>query len=136
MVDDEPAIRELISQAFIGTGRTVDSARDAYEALEKLKIAEYQLILLDIKMAGFSGIELYRSFKEMFPQAATRVVFMTGDVMGEATKEFFERNKVPCVTKPFDVLELRRSLLARLDSEKKPEEVIDRHQGTVTGSGT
>ena len=116
VVDDEPTIRELITQVFTGTGCTVDSAHDAHEALEKVKTAEYHLILLDIRMVGLSGIELYRALEKLSPLAAGRVIFMTGDVMGQGTKEFFEENRVPYVTKPFDVWKLKQSLLARLGS--------------------
>jgi len=122
VVDDEPAIRELITQVFMETGCTVDSAHDAYEALEKVKTAEYHLILVDIKMAGLSGIELYRSLEELSPPAASKVIFMTGDVMGRGTKEFFEKNRVPYVTKPFDVWKLKQNLLAWLSSGKEPGE--------------
>jgi two-component system NtrC family sensor kinase len=63
--------------------------------------------MLDIKMPGMSGIELYRHFQKISPSLAERVVFITGDVMGPSTMAFLSKTKVPYIIKPFDAKQLK-----------------------------
>ena len=78
--------------------------------MEKIKSERYNLILLDIKLPGISGIELYEKLRKVAKSLAKRVVFITGDVMGTNTKEFLSRTKAPYITKPFDAEQLKRDI--------------------------
>ena len=86
---------------------TVDNAQDA---LGKIETERYSLILLDIKMPGMSGIELYNHLKKTAQSLAGRVVFITGDVMGAETTAFLSRIKAPRIDKPFDAEYLRNEI--------------------------
>ncbi len=59
MIEDEPAILRFLSQILTGEGHKVEAVTNADDALGRLESEEYELILLDIKMPGMSGIELY-----------------------------------------------------------------------------
>jgi len=85
----------------------VDNAGDA---LERVKGGRYSLILLDIKMPGISGIELYDSIRKIAQSLARRVVFITGDVVGARTTAFLSETKAPYITKPFDAERLKRDI--------------------------
>ncbi|MFC1671851.1 response regulator [Planctomycetota bacterium] len=57
-VDDEVAILELLENILGEEGYDVDSARNAEEAIAKLRIEHYDLVLTDFKMPGKSGIDV------------------------------------------------------------------------------
>src|SRR4030043_306806 len=107
VVDDEEVIRKFVSQMLIDEGHEVEAVDSAEGALGEIKSKEYQVIMLDIKMPGMSGIELYRHFQKESPSLADRVVFITGDVMGPSTMAFLSKTKVPYIIKPFDAKQLK-----------------------------
>ncbi len=102
VVDDEPVVREFVSKVLTEEGHQVETVDNAEDALEMVKIKTYRIILLDIKMPGMSGIELYKRFQKIAPSLARKVVFVTGDVMGARTMAFLSKAKSPYITKPFD----------------------------------
>jgi len=110
VVDDEPVIRQLISKVLGEQGHTVETVDNAAAALKMVKSKRYRLILLDIKMPGMSGVELYKQFQKIAPSLTKRVVFITGDVMGKRTISFLNKTKVPYMMKPFDAKELRAEI--------------------------
>jgi len=61
-------------------------------------------------LPGMSGIELYKNMQKIARSLASRVVFVTGDVMAPDTSDFLSRTKAPHITKPFDVKELKRTV--------------------------
>jgi PAS domain S-box-containing protein len=107
VVDDEPVIRQLISKVLGEQGHTVETIDNAASALKMVKSKRYRLILLDIKMPGMSGVELYKQFQKIAPSLTKRVVFITGDVMGKRTIAFLDKTKTPYIMKPFDARELK-----------------------------
>lgn len=110
VVDDEPVIREFMSQVLTKEGHEVDAVGSAEDALEMIKGKRYRLIVLDIKMPGISGIELYKQLQEIASSLAQRVVFVTGDVIGTRTTAFLAKTKAPYITKPFDATRFKAEI--------------------------
>jgi PAS domain S-box-containing protein len=110
VVDDEPVIRQFISQVLGEQGHAVETVDNAASALKMVKSKRYRLILLDIKMPGMSGVELYKKFQKIAPSLTKRVVFITGDVMGKRTLAFLDKTKTPYMMKPFDARELKTQI--------------------------
>jgi PAS domain S-box-containing protein len=110
VVDDELMIRQFVSQVLSEEGHDVEVVDKAEDALEKIKNKRYRLILLDIKMPGMSGIELYKQLQKMAPSLVKRVVFITGDILGTQTIDFLARTKVPCIMKPFEAEQLKTKI--------------------------
>ncbi|TET41050.1 MAG: PAS domain S-box protein, partial [Dehalococcoidia bacterium] len=65
VVDDEPATLELLSQILTAEGHEVQTTEKATDALKRIKSERYSLILLDIKLPGMSGVELYQSIEKI-----------------------------------------------------------------------
>ncbi len=101
VVDDEPIIQQFLSETLTEKGHEVECVGSTSDALEKIKTTRYSLILLDIKMPGMSGIQLYEHLQRTAQSLAKKVVFITGDVMGEDTWRFFRKTKAPYLMKPF-----------------------------------
>jgi CheY-like chemotaxis protein len=76
VVDDEEALRVVLSAELEGEGYQVTSAADGQEAINILTTKEFDLILLDIKMPNVDGFEVLKFVKERWPQ--TKVVMLTG----------------------------------------------------------
>jgi len=110
VVDDEIVVRQFVSQLLLEEGHEVKAVDSAEGALEEVKSKEYQVIMLDIKMPGMNGIELYKHFQQVSPSFAERVVFITGYVMGAGTMAFLSRTKAPYIIKPFDAKQLRTEI--------------------------
>ena len=114
VVDDEPAILQLLERVLTGEGYEVETVDSADGALAKIKSEQYNLILLDIKLPGMSGIELYKRIQGMAGSLASMVIFITGDVIGAGTRDFLSRTRAPYITKPLDIEQLKREINGKL----------------------
>ena len=103
VVDDEEVVRQYLDKVLTKMGHSVELVSDGEEALKRVKATRYSLILTDIKMPGMDGKEFYRRVGEIAASITKRVVFITGDVMGEDTRDFMLKTGAIYVTKPFDV---------------------------------
>jgi CheY-like chemotaxis protein len=61
-------------------------------------------------MPGLSGSQLYTRLLTDDPDAAERLMFMTGDVMGDNFQEFLKDSRKQCLTKPFSLTQLRTTV--------------------------
>lgn len=70
VADDHPFFRSGIRQMLAEQEilKTVDEASSGKEVLEKLKNQQYDVVIMDIKMPGMSGIEATREIKKNYPQ--------------------------------------------------------------------
>ncbi len=67
LVDDEESIHLLYQEELEEEGYKVHSAFSGEEALEKMKVLNADLVILDINMPGMSGLEALRKIKEINP---------------------------------------------------------------------
>lgn len=65
VVDDEENIRFLFKEELEEEGYEVDLASSGLEALSKIKDSPYDLVVLDIKMPGMSGIQTLNEIKNI-----------------------------------------------------------------------
>lgn len=78
VVEDDLFLRELYADILTAEGYKVESAQDGEEALQKIKIGGYDLILLDIIMPKMDGLEVMRQVQNSPPQNPNKcVVFLT-----------------------------------------------------------
>ena len=115
IVDDEDAVRKYLNRFLNAEGYTVECTNNAYDAFNMIKNNRYGLILLDIKMPGINGIEMYHRLQETSRSLASKVIFITGDVMAPDIKQFISSEKVSCIAKPFDNEQLRNEINNILD---------------------
>jgi CheY-like chemotaxis protein len=83
LVDDENVVREACSELLQRNGFSVDTAINGEDALGKLKLKAYDLIILDINMPRIDGIDFYKRVKHEYPMLKERILFITGDLSGE-----------------------------------------------------
>ena len=119
VVDDDHNLRELLVDTLIGTGYETDAAVDGFEALEKLRLRSYDLMISDIRMPGMDGIRLLQKVRAYFPHMP--VLFITGfatpEIIGRASPDGF-------LAKPFRISAMEQlieeALAGRHDECKKP----------------
>ena len=110
VVYDKPSIRRVLARSLTQEGHIVETAGDADAALEKLKQERFGAVLLDIRMSDLNGKGLYECLGEIALSLQKRVVFITSDTLDSETQDFLDKTKAPCICKPFDIQELRKSV--------------------------
>ena len=108
VVDDEPGVLGLLEEVLSADLHEVVPARDGEEAMKELDRRKFDLILTDIRMPRMGGIRLYEKLREIDPDQAGRVVFITGDLLNPETRAFVEGSGNPFLVKPFDVNKIRQ----------------------------
>jgi len=110
VMDDEVGILNFLKRLLTEQGYEVETVDRARAALIKLRRERYDLILLDIKLPGMSGIDLYHHIEAMAPTMARRVMFITGDVIETKTRDFLEKVKACHIAKPINIEQLRKNI--------------------------
>ena len=101
VVEDEPAICRVCSRTLTSEGFEVDIAVNGSLADDMLESGKnYDLILIDIRTPVMNGRQLYESIVKKHPELVSRVIFTTGDVIGD-NKSFLEESGRLYLPKPF-----------------------------------
>jgi DNA-binding response OmpR family regulator len=101
VVDDEPAIRALVAKIIQRAGHDVDTARDGAEAIEKLAVTRYAVIVLDLMMPNVDGYGLIRHVKDSGASRPAIIVISAGD---SASLRQLDPSMVHSILrKPFDI---------------------------------
>ena len=108
VVDDEAEIREALTQILTEARHRVVTASSGREALERLASERYDVILTDIRMPDLDGRALYQQIEERWPERAERVIFVTGDTLTSALRDFAAASGRPVIEKPFLPVDVRR----------------------------
>jgi PAS domain S-box-containing protein len=108
VVDDEPMVCRSVSRILSGAHEVVISS-GAREALGRLGAGEhFDLILCDLMMPEMTGMDLYERLRSDWPDAATRIAFLTGGAFTSVARTFLEKVSRPCIEKPFEPQALRK----------------------------
>ena len=140
VVDDEPNIIEVLEIVLQDEGMEVLKSGSGREALALLQENEVDLVISDIRMPDFSGVELLREAKQISPD--TVFIMITAFASTETAIEALQHGAYDYITKPFKMEELRSHRPSRAAKETKPEagtpdcsHVKWRHAGTETVPG-
>jgi DNA-binding LytR/AlgR family response regulator len=100
IVDDEPLARSALQQVLCGRDdiETLESAKDAVQALDMLQKEKYDVLLLDIRMPELSGIDLANRLNKR-NQPIPSIIFVTAH--DQHAVAAFQNHAVDYVLKPF-----------------------------------
>ncbi len=115
VVDDEDALRTVLSSELESEGYVVATAGDGDEAISVLQGKLFDLVLLDIKMPRVDGFEVLRFIKERYP--ATKVIMLTGFADLKNAIESKKLGAEDFVSKPYDLVDLLTTIERVLTSE-------------------
>ncbi len=113
-VDDEDMLLDMIKEDLTSHSYEVTTAPNGETALRTLREKKFDLIVCDIKMPGLNGRQVYERLREESPETCRRMIFVTGDVVGEQLRDFLATEKRPCLAKPFSLGDLRKAIKSAL----------------------
>jgi len=126
VVDDEPAVQSALLRALTLEHYQVAQAADGHEALERLGMAPYEAVILDISMPHVDGLEVCRRLREGGDR--TPVLMLTARETIDDRVAGLDAGADDYLVKPFALRELLariRALLRRaLDEDGQGEDVL------------
>lgn len=112
IVDDDQQMVEMVTVWLTSEHYTVESCFDGEEGLHRLKLLDYDAVILDITMPGLDGVEVCRRFRQT--GGNTPIIMLTGRTRISEKEEGFDSGADDYLTKPFDMRELCARLRALL----------------------
>jgi len=103
-VDDEDLVRRVVQQTLERSYEVV-AAANGQQALEHARTRRFDLVILDIKMPGMSGLDLADRLRELHPDLPIAFLssFLDGEIRGRA------KQRTPyIISKPYDLTDLNR----------------------------
>jgi CheY-like chemotaxis protein len=113
VVDDEQAIRFLLVEVLTRDDHQVTTATDGDVAVEKLRLANFDLVITDLHMHDVDGIGVLRAAKKKQPN--TEVLILTGRGTVSSAVEAMRLGAFEYLTKPIDLEELRLKVRQALE---------------------
>src|ERR1700757_786097 len=112
IIDDDRDLAESLADLLEGKGHSVELAFDGKQAIERFRAEDFDLVFMDVKMPGMSGVETFFEFRKMKPDAS--VVMMTGYSVEQLLQEAVDNGAMGVLHKPFSIDEV----VAVLDTVK------------------
>jgi DNA-binding NtrC family response regulator len=105
VVDDEENLLVLLDRILSKEGYSVQTASNAYQALDLIDRSAFDLAILDIKMFPIDGVALLSEIKKRSP--ATQVVMITAYPTADTRNQCLRGGASTYLTKPLDIQELK-----------------------------
>jgi two-component system NtrC family sensor kinase len=111
VIDDERAVRELISDALKIEGHDVYTADNGKEGLALIGQTRFDLVFCDLRMPEMDGQALYEEVQRDYPQVLKRIVFVTAQAHSSDYAPFLRTTGIPVIEKPFTLSQLRQMVV-------------------------
>ncbi len=122
VVDDDPSMRYSLNRMLEGQGLGVSLAKNGIEALERFAQDAPDLVVMDIKMPGQSGLEVLKEIKEKDPKAL--VILMTAFGTTETAIEAMKFGAFDYILKPFDIPQMRGLVERALEVSRMMKKMV------------
>ena len=106
VVDDDKQLASALQWILVDENYLVDVAYDGEEAVLKVKVHEYDVVICDLMMPRLRGDEFYLKAKELRPDLADRFIFITGFAAETDIHDFLAQTGIKHLAKPFKIDEL------------------------------
>ena len=108
VVDDEPALREVVTEYLAADGHHVETATNGREGLEKFLAGRFDVVVTDQGMPEMSGDQLAAAIKRVAPNTSVILLTGFGDIMKAAGDQPVDVDTI--LTKPVTVSAMRQAL--------------------------
>lgn len=118
VIDDDPDIREGISEILRNSGYEVDAVETATEAIKKSEENAYHIAFIDIVLPDMNGIEVLKKLKDRIPK--TRKVIITGYATLENAVEALNLGANAYLIKPVkpeDIIKITEKMMKDIEEE-------------------
>lgn len=102
VVDDETTVQQFVKSALNPSNYDIETTGDPYDALQKIAGNNYDLVIIDIRMPGMNGQELFDKIVNDKPYMSKNVLFTTGDSANIEVKAFLQKYNLRSIGKPFN----------------------------------
>ena len=116
VADDEESIRELLARTLALAEYDVETVGDARAALDRLRLADYDLLIADLRMPGMDGLLLIREARRLHP--ALPVIIITGYSTEASAIEAVNLGVVGYLVKPFRVPQVLSAVARALGDQQ------------------
>ena len=116
VVDDEEKVRNTLKRVLVEVGYDVAVAADGEGALYEISQHGADVVLLDIKMPGISGMDLLGTLAAKSPE--TGIIMMTGIHDVDTATEAMKKGADDYVTKPFDIDDMLLRMESAMDKRR------------------
>lgn len=108
IVDDDKVVCDYILKILknINPDWTVLLAKNGAEALEKIKSHHYQLVILDLQLPDYHGLDICREIRKRYPNEQTRILVLSGFLTPQTEKAVFSAGADGYLSKMFTLTEL------------------------------
>jgi CheY-like chemotaxis protein len=110
VIDDEPSIVRALAGLLRRDGYVVCTASNGRQALAQLQARPYDVIVCDLGMPELDGPTFYALLTRQYPALRQRIIFLTGDTGGEASRTFLTQCGRPWLRKPSPITMIRRTI--------------------------
>jgi two-component system NtrC family sensor kinase len=110
VIDDERAVRDLISDALSSEGHEVLTAENGKQGLDLIARYRFDLVFCDLRMPEMDGQALYEEVQRDHPQVLKRIVFVTAQANSPDYGPFLRESRIPVIEKPFTLSQLRQAV--------------------------
>ena len=102
VVEDDPAIRRLVKMVLTREGYPVEVAADGVEAVLKLGVTDYDVIILDLMMPNLDGFSFVETLAANDPARLTKIIVTSAASPG-VIKARMKGQPFDVLPKPFDI---------------------------------
>ncbi|MFZ5452886.1 MAG: sigma-54-dependent transcriptional regulator [Thermodesulfobacteriota bacterium] len=114
VVDDDPQLRQSFEKLLTAEGHRVRTAATGEAALEMVRAAAPDLVIMDVRLPGMSGLETFRAMHETEPKLP--VIIMTAYGTTETAIEATKLGAFEYVLKPFEIPDILALIAQALDA--------------------
>lgn len=132
IIEDESVVRNNIAELFESSGYCVIPASGGFEALELLKTDIPDIIVSDINMPGMNGYELINHIRGNEITSAIPFIFLTAKTEMSDLRKGMNHGADDYIIKPFDAVDLLKSVELRLEKQEKAENDINKLRDSIT----
>ena len=122
LVDDEERFLSTTKKLLEKKGYDVVTALSGAEALEKIRVQNIHVVILDVKMPGMDGNATLKEIKRQFP--LIEVIMLTGHATMESAIDGLKSGAIDYLTKPADINEIIQKAEQAFEKRKDLEEKI------------
>ncbi len=115
IVDDEQVVCDVLTEELSERGYLCTTALDGNEALTKLAVQDFDVVLLDIRLPGMSGMEVLREIWLNYPDTATIMITAVNDV--DTAVQSMKLGASDYIVKPFDLDRVNTSIRTALETK-------------------
>ncbi len=116
LIEDDKILQELLTQLLSRQGYTVIGCRDGAMAVEYVVRFGPDLILSDLTLPGFNGLEITRMVRSDPVTAKIPVLIMSAHAAADYKKNATDAGANDYIAKPFNVNDLKKKIAEILDS--------------------